>query len=44
MFYICGVMPTLEDFAKIDLKSFLENLSDEELMIIVNYLKERGVI
>lgn len=37
-------MPTLEDFAKIDLKSFLENLSDDELMIIVNYLKEHGII
>jgi len=37
-------MPTLEEFAKIDLKSFLENLSNEELMIIVSYLKEHGII
>jgi hypothetical protein len=37
-------MPTLEDFAKIDLKSFLDSLSQEELLIVINYLKDKGVI
>jgi hypothetical protein len=38
------VMPTLEDFAKIDLESFLDSLNQEELLLVINYLKDKGVI
>lgn len=37
-------MPTLEDFAKIDLESFLDSLDQEELLLVINYLKDKGVI
>ncbi len=37
-------MPTLEDFAKIDLESFLDSLNQEELLLVINYLKDKGVI
>ncbi len=37
-------MPTLEDFAKFDLKSFLDSLSQEEMLFVIKYLKDKGVI